>query len=172
MAAQDYIYRELDLVGDGSGSSDMAVNGSITPVEFLIKPPAGKVYILKRMNVVALAASWARADQYGGIALTNGMRILIRNDSITKFEYTLQNKILNWADWGRLAGSDVPTSGGVGHDALVVRWTFAKGTGKDIELVGDQGDELVVIIQDNLSPLEAHTITVQGLTSGRWTPSH
>jgi len=157
-----YLYRLLDDVGDGSGSADMNINGATTPTVFLIKPAASETFNLKRMNIAFIGASMDRGDRYGDLILANGLKVYIGNSEGVTLDYTLQQRIQAWPHWGILAGSDVPSSGGVGFDAMNVRWTFDKGTGEDVELVGAQGDYLAVLVEDDISALGYHFCAVQG----------
>lgn len=156
------IYQALDTVGDGSGLIAQNVNGSITPVKFLIKPPSTHKYILKRMNVHAIDANFNNALNYGTIStLANGIRVYIENDIGIVKEYTSNFKIKHTHDWALLAGTDSITEGSAGADPLTVRWTFARGC-SDIVLDGSKNERLVVEIQDDLSGLDEQSSVVQG----------
>jgi hypothetical protein len=162
LPADDAIYQALDTVGDGSGATNQAVNGSSTPVKFLIKPPVTEKYILKRLNLHAIDSNWNNAGFYGAIALlANGIRIYIENDEGIIKEYTSNFKIQRTHDWALLAGADVTTIGNAGADPLVVRWTFASGY-SNITLDGSKNERFVMEIPDNLSGLDYQVATVQG----------
>ena len=157
-----YLYRILDLVGDGSGAFDMAVNGSIVTQTFMIKPGASEIITLERMNIAAASLNWNNATLYGTLTLANGMRIYMGNDDGETIDYTDQQRIKAWPHWGLFAGSDVPVEGNAGADSLLVRWTFSKGTGRPIELVGSQGDYLAIDVPDDMSGLDYQYAMVQG----------
>jgi hypothetical protein len=160
--AEDAIYQALDTVGNGTGSIEQAVNGSSTPVKFLIKPPATEKYRLKRMNLHAIDLNWSNALFYGAsAALTNGLRVYKENDGGIIKEYTGNFKIKRTHDWALLAGVDATTVGGSGADPLTVRWTFARGF-SDIILDGSKNERLVIEVQDDLSGLDSQVAVVQG----------
>lgn len=161
--AKRYLYRALDLVGDGSGAFDMAVDGSVAVKTFMIKPGVTEVFTLERINIAAASSNWNDATLYGTLTLANGMRIYLGNDEGVMLDYTIQQRIKAWPHWGLLAGSDVPVEGNAGSDPLNVRWTFEKGTGGPIELVGAQGDYLAIDVADNMSGLDYHYAMVQGI---------
>ncbi len=161
-ALSGFQFRILDTVGDGSGTIDQAVNGAVTPVIFKIAPPAGVKYTFKRINIVAASGNWNRADQYGAAGtLSNGIKVYVGNTLGVTKDFTLKKTITAWPLWGLLAGSDIPTTGGVGSDSLSVRWTFAKGR-QDFQLDGDQGDYFAIEIQDDLSGLDYQYAMIQG----------
>jgi hypothetical protein len=51
---------------------------------------------------------------------------------------------------------------GVGAESCGARWTFSK-SGSPIILVGDLGDHLDVIAQDDFSGLDSHTFKFDGI---------
>ena len=160
--ATDHIFQALDIVGDGSGATSQKVNGSVTPVKFMIKPPATHKYILKRLNLEAIDGNWNNALFYGASsALANGIRIYIEDDSGIVKEYTSNFKIKRARDWSLLAGTDAVTVGTAGADPLTVRWTFARGC-SDIVLDGSKNERLVMEIQDDLQGLDDQIAVVQG----------
>ena len=158
-----HVYRILDLVGDGSGAFDMAVDGSSVVQKFMIKPGPTEVFSLVRMNIAAASLNWNDATLYGTLTLANGMRVYMGNDDGVTIDYTAQQRIKAWPQWGLLAGSDVPVEGNAGADPLNVRWTFSRGTGKPIELVGAQGDYLAIDVADNMGGLDYQYAMVQGI---------
>ena len=156
------LYRLLDLNEDGTGSHEMAVNGTSTPQIFMVKPGPGEKIKIERVLVTGISGNWNRADQFGAAGrLTNGIQVYTASSQGIQEDYTKQETLKCWTDFGLLAGSDVPTSGGSGADALVVRWTCNKGY-QEIELVGDSGDFFAFKIQDNLSSLDYLRVAVQG----------
>ncbi len=162
VGTEKFIYRILDTVGDGSGTTDMAVDGSTTPVVFMVKPADGETFKFKRLNLVACATSFDRADRYGDLTLATGFEIYTGNSLGVTKDFTAQLKITAWPMWGLLAGSDIPTSAGVGFDSFSVRWTFDKGSGEDIELVGSQGDYFAIKVNDNVAALIYQYVMLQG----------
>jgi hypothetical protein len=146
------VYQILDTVGDASGTIEQAVDGSSTPVEFIIKPASDEKYILKRLNLLAIAGNFNNAANYGSAAnpLTTGIDVFVRDSTGIILNYTAKKKITRSHDWGLLSGVDAVAQGGAGSDPLLVRWTFSNG-GDNLELNGKNGEELVVKISDNMT---------------------
>ena len=46
------INRILDTNGDGTGSTNQAVDGSVTPVTFKLAPAAGEVILVSRISLL------------------------------------------------------------------------------------------------------------------------
>ena len=158
----DSIYQALDTTGDGSGTTNQNVNGSVVPVKFLIQPPSTEKYMLKRFNLHAVDANWNNALFYGAIGtLPNGIRIYVEDDGGIIKEYTGNFKIQRSRDWALLAGADAITIGAAGADPLIVRWTFDKGS-SEIPLDGSNNERFVMEIPDDLTGLDYQVAVIQG----------
>jgi hypothetical protein len=157
----DSVYQLLSTNGDGTGTVSMNVDGSSTSVKFFIQPPVTEKYTLTRMNVEVIDGSFNDALKYGALTLGNGMRVYVENDSGIIKEYTTGFTIKRNFDWALLAGVDVPILSAPVTDALVVRWSFAKGC-SDIILDGSNTERLVVEVQDLMTGLDEQLILVQG----------
>lgn len=160
--ATDQIIQALDETGDGTGNINQNVNGSITPVKFMIKPPVTEKNILKRLNLHAIDLNWNDAKVYGAIGvLPNGIRIYIENDSGIIKEYTNNFKIKRTHDWALLAGIDTVSIGSAGADPFTVRWTFERSF-SDIVIDGAHGERFVMEIPDDLTGLDDQIAVIQG----------
>lgn len=159
--AADSVYQLLSTNGDGTGTVSMNVDGSSTPVKFFIQPPVTEKYILKRMNVEVIDSNFNDALKYGGLTLSSGMRVYVENDSGIIKEYTTGFTIKRNFDWALFAGVDVPILSAPVTDALIIRWSFAKGC-SDIILDGSNTERLVVEVQDLMTGLDDQLIMVQG----------
>ena len=160
----DAIYQILSTNGDETGTISQNVVGSVgTPILFFIQPPVDEKYRLRRMNIHAIDGNWNNALQYGALggALTNGIRIYVRDDSGIIKEYTAGKKITRTHDWALLAGVDSVNIGAATADPLMVRWTFNRGA-TDIILDGSNNERLVLAIEDDLSGLNDQLAMVQG----------
>ncbi len=160
----------LDLVGDGSGTNDSAINGAVTPQEFTYRPAIDPVYnepivaLLERMNIYLETASRITPALYGDVDLSSGvgLTVTVKNADGVIHDFT-PNAITTTQHWGLLAGSDVsPSAFAAGVDAVNVRWTFSKG-GDPLVLDGRNGEYLSVLISDDLSGLTSQLMQVQGL---------
>jgi len=73
----------FDAAGDGSGSTDMAVDGSGTAVSFKVTAQAGEIIRIERIVMLVYddteTFEWAK---FGSLAaLTNGLRLRLRGGS-------------------------------------------------------------------------------------------
>lgn len=155
---RDPIYRVLDLVGDGTGEKNAAIDGTI-PKVFKIM---GKLFIY-RMLVYLKDQTDFWTETYGGrSALTNGLLVqkrLISDDSVI-VDYLDGLPIKSNPDWGRVCYDTVPDELRAGQRHLKVRWSFYK-SGQPISL--SKEEYFCVVIQDDLTPLAEHYFSVQGV---------
>ncbi len=155
------ITRKLDTVGNGTGAKDMAVDGSTIPVPFLVKPAAGEVLRVARWILTIRdggsfdSGGWGNN---GGSPLDEGLLVEMIQDSVT---YPLLDAVKSHVDVASLCYNLSHHSWGSGDEFLVARWTFT-ATGQYLRLVGDDGDELRVVVRDDLTHLVEQTIYVQG----------
>ena len=152
--------RKLDTVGDMSGDTDMAVDGSTVNAIYRIKPAAGQIFQVVRIMVyVEDNASFDSGGwgALGGTPLTNGCLLRKVQNSVTFDGVEMKSN-------GELSSImyDVNhQSYGAGNEFLVGRLTFSK-FGGDIRLKGDNADELQFIIRDNLTGLAQQYIYAEG----------
>lgn len=154
------LYQFLDTVGDGSGSISMAVDGSITPVVFKLKPPAGQVYQIARVIFSLRDNAAMDAGGWGGVAtpLTNGLLTEIKQQGVTEstlpplkshFDIAARSYDISHHEWG------------TGDEFVVARLTYTKA-GRYLYLDGDEGDEYIVTIRDDISYLVEQMMNIQG----------
>lgn len=140
-------------------SIDMTVNGSVTPQEFQISPPAGTSWDVTKVVFHIEDSTTMDDGTFGGInALTNGIVLQSRN-GIYKNEFNIKRN----GDFSLFATKqyvDKPPSG-TGYAINATR-TFAgqNETGVTIRLT--EGDTLVLIVQDDLTGLDVFNIVVHG----------
>ncbi len=142
VAAQGQIVGKLA----NTGSIDMVVDGSGTPVVFEYRAPASASVELDKLRLVlsaqALAFNGASFGKGGG-ALPNGVEInLYANES--SFTGTLTTIFVN-EDFFTLLDTDIFGNSG---DAVV---GTTLNFGPDIFLVSGSSDRIEVVIQDNLT---------------------
>ena len=146
---------------DGTGTDNMSVNGSSTPVDFWYEVPAGFNFLWYRgMFVIEDSAKVFNATEFGPIpALANGVKGYI--DTLkTSLEITAGiGALMTNADFARFAGVDVnPIADGRG---LAVRWTLsAVGGGRPVLL--QSGWKFRMEVNDNLSTISKINTTIQG----------
>jgi hypothetical protein len=157
--------RVLDTNGDGTGTKDSSVDGSVTQQIFKINPPAEGVIILERMLVEIRFTGAGRAQDYGDISggLATGLDIGVFNESDDSLaiDYLDGIPIQTNAGWGRVCYDVDQKDWGAGDKFMQIRWTFTRaGTGTMLS----EGDTAYfgVHIHDNLSTLVDQYFTVQG----------
>ena len=155
-------YQLMDLVGDGSGSANMNVNGSATPVTFLVKPSAGSVIKLARIITSIRDTGGFDSGGWGnngGSPLTNGIELKWKRNSVL---YNLtENPIKSHFDLASYSYDFMHFNFGAGDEFVTNRFTFTKA-GQYLTLDGNLGDELQVIINDDLTYLVDQRVSAQG----------
>jgi hypothetical protein len=133
-------------------SDDLQVDGSVTSQIFTIKPLPGQVGDFTRVILVIESGSAMDYTKFGSItALLNGCVLRVKREN---GDY---RNIFNWKTNGEFIEHSFDSlfenkSGGGGF-GFVGRSTFAGQSkrGVAIRLDGDLGEELQVIVQDNLT---------------------
>lgn len=152
---------------DTAGSSDAAIDGSVTPVEFFTRPPPGEVWRIARL-LVTFEASSISAAYYGPVGvgiLTNGIRLYIADDDREVNDLLDGDTIKKSAEWVEYCFDAEVKAWGAGNDFLTARWTFTKA-GVPLRLNGNRRERFVALIQDDLTGLVAHEFVVQGYREG------
>ena len=130
---------------------NMAVAGTLaSPVTYLIKPHASEVWHITRMNFTMVHKSQATDALFGSLtALTNG--VVIRSVTDILGIKTLTNAKSN-QDW-RNDMFDVVYSDKAGPSLFGTagRWSWKQRTDAIIRLDGATGDQLEILIQDDLT---------------------
>lgn len=155
----DRIDQLLDTLGNGQGTTDMAT----TADEYLYKPAVDTVAVLQRALIYIVTAARIDPGEYGDqAALTNGIKITVKDSSGTVLHDFTPVAITTNGHWALLAGSDlVPPAYTAGVDNLYIRWTFSKA-GYPVILNGDKGEYFSCNVRDTLASLSNHFIQVQG----------
>lgn len=148
-------------------STNLAVNGSVTPVHFHLRTGAPSIpskIDITRMIIVCQTAGSVDLNKFGDLpALTNGL--LFRKENGATGE---QRNILNAksnADLAGLAYDWEPYSASnpaQGVDGFKWRLTFASQGKIGVVLRIDQFGQLGMIVQDNLSGLVSLNVMVEG----------
>lgn len=156
---REYLCRHLR---NAAGSGQTAIDGSVTPVEFFIRPPGDEIWRIARM-VVFIEDSKINADDYGAIVggLTNGVELYVADDNGI-INHLMDNGAVNSsAEWAEYCYDADAKFWGVGNEFLTVRWTFTKA-GVPIRLDGSKRQRLAILIQDDLTGLIGQEFIVQG----------
>lgn len=158
------LFRYMDTNGDGTGSRDANVDGSVTPVLFKFVPPAGTVYRLEQLIIhIRCDRAGFSAETYGNLtALTNGMTINTRrqvDDSVVNCicgGYPIKTN----AGWTAVCFDVRIDDFGVGDRFVTARW-LSPNLGYPLFMTDEY--YLSAIVQDDLSSLTAHTFMVHGV---------
>ena len=133
------------------GSPDMDVNGSGTPVEFVLEGLENERLYLSQLNLYIEDSSNFDSGNFGGISgLTNGLQIVV-DDGVLPVE------ILNIKDNAQIAAVFPVLQK---DDALKNndrQHMFASSNPSDAQVIVD--DTIKVIIQDNLTGLDVLRIS-------------
>ena len=161
-------YQRVDTVGDGSGNSNMAVDGSITPVVFKISPGEGETIKLARIMIYVEDSGAFDADKWGnGITLANGIDFKVSKNGVVSD--LLGFSIKSSGEMASICHDINHESFGIGNEFVSFRWTFEKA-GSKISLrgsgliLGDAvNDELQLIVNDDLRGLVKMYVHAQGI---------
>ena len=147
--------RFIDSVGDGSGSINLNVNGSVTPVIFRYTPSFTDVVYIRRLIFYLSDTGTLDSGGFGnGAALTNGIEFMgMRNVGLpSEFRFTDGSfrPIKTNTEWQSYAHDIIHSSWGTGDESYSVRYTLEKD-GTDLALTSANLDEFWIIINDDLS---------------------
>jgi hypothetical protein len=148
--------RYMDTVGNGTGTKNAAtLDGSSTPVILKIKPGATEKFEVQRLIVSMLIGANNPNVGYGNSAspLTNGIEMKVITGAATGstvWDITDGVPIKNNHDYKNLCHDEIVSTYGTTESDISWRYTFSKD-GKPIVLDGGLGDELHVIINDDLT---------------------
>lgn len=154
-------FRFASEAGDGTGSFNMAVNGSVTPVTFKVKPAPGEIIRIARIITSIRATAAFRAGGWGSqtAPLDNGIDVIWKKNNV--FIPLMRDKVKSHYDLSSVSFDTAYHDWGQGDQFLVNRFTFKKA-GQYIRLVGDDGDEFQFVINDSLLYLVDQRVSVQG----------
>ena len=145
----------------GTVETDMAVTGSpSSPVIYILEPPQGAIWYITRLIFSMTHGSAGDLGLFGDLAaLTNGVTLRVRLDGV-------YSTITNWkvnSDIKRdFYDVDFDTrSGGSGVAGTSGRGSFDK-LNVAVELDGNKGDQLELMIQDDLVGLVHYELNGQG----------
>lgn len=140
---------------------ELDVNASITPVEATLKPAAGVSWDITRIIISMVHLGPADDGMFGDLAaLTKGV-ILRKSNGI---HHTIFNAKTNGELRERMYDVTYSDKAPAGQYGTSGRRTFGgqSRNGVTIRLDGDSGDELQILIQDDLTGLTTFRIIAQG----------
>lgn len=156
------VSRYLDTNGDGTGTKNFIGNHAATTA--FIAPAAGQIFRIARLIVSIEDGTGIKSGLYGALtALPNGVTITEVDDSGTLVDFTDGVPIKTNGQWGQLcydvdlkSWSASPT-----EEMVLVRYTFMRA-GQYVRLIGDNGGQLQVNLNDNFTGLLSHRFMAQG----------
>lgn len=161
MKRYDEIFRLLDTVGNGTGTTEATGNYSVTPQSFKYTAPSGWAEI-QRIIVMIQDTGAFDIEEYGnGVALTNGIRVFLRDSEDNVIQEYTSFPIKSNGDWAGHCHDFNHFDFGTGDEVGTIRWTFAK-SGQPIIVKLDQGEYFEVLLNDDFSGLNKHRFTIQG----------
>lgn len=143
------------------GNHNLAVNGSVTTVIAKTTPPSGVKWDITRVMVHIEDDSAMDSGRFGGIAgLTNGVVLRMKDGTHQNIYNVKTNGELSQRSYDLTYDDKAPA----GIFGLTCRTTFAGPSkhGVVIRLDGNTGDELQLLIQDDLTELTDFHIIAQG----------
>jgi len=145
----------IDNVKTSGGSKYLSVDGSGTPVNFDYTVPAGDIFYIQVLSFIMQDVGTNSLAKFGGLtALTNGVKIEMRIGGTTYLTTIIKTN----------AELITTFNTGIGVENSLFSATLAGNITFDspIRMVGDDGDYLRVIIQDDLEDIGFFESRVQG----------
>jgi hypothetical protein len=176
-----FLPQDMMFERDGeSGDTEICVDGSVNPVSFLVKPPAGQIWIMHYFSLVFVDASanWGSALFGPGPALTNGLQILFDafDPPVEVVEATIKNNVdldhffggseqaIGTGPGGGIYNTDRFFSGRMIFSLTTFSEKFNREPDRNVFLDGDNGDRAIIRVNDDLTPITVAggTITMSG----------
>ena len=149
------VSRAVSIKLKNGANDNMNVNGSVTPVTFEAKPPAGKKWRLIRALIYMESGTNFSAEKFAHLVeLANGVENKINGVTITTWK-TNRDLALEMHDL------NAPTALAKEAKSVSGRWSFDKAFGSMVLVNADDGG-VQVVINDDLSALDAFYVTIQG----------
>lgn len=125
-------------------SIEMAVNGSVTPIQFDLVPGSAEIWRVARLVLQIVAPTAASPELFGSLAaLTNGLLIEVRNAGGVLIDLTAGAPIKANLDLA------LGWSTSIADTIVGAEWLFAS----PLRIEGGLGEFLRLTVQDNLSTL-------------------
>ena len=147
-------------LSDSSGSIEMNVDGSVTPVEFKLQPPADENYLVHRAILyIEDSGSFDSGFWGNGITMANGIDFCLvidgKESTCTPFPWKMIG------DVAAVAYDFDHKKIGAGNEWAASRLSFDK-FGDGVPLSGQRGDYLLMRINDDLTGLVRQHLTAEG----------
>jgi len=169
--------RYLDTNGDGTGTNEIQGDHSSTEQVYLVMPPRGERYLIRRFVIFIDGSGSLGEDEYAnlGAPLTNGLVLRVRRhtESDNIFNLTDDVPIKTNAHWLRHTEHVHRWEAASGADALSAVIDFQEAFHPDgLLLDGEKGDALELVAQDDFSGAQIveHRALVEGWILGPSAP--
>lgn len=160
------------LTSDGlvTGSHNANVDGSVTPVDYIMECMPGEIIRIARLLVLITDTGSFDSGGYGnGPVLTNGITLWVQYAGGVKVDFLNGDTIKKNVDWDGFCYDVDPSSYGSGDEALAVRWSMDKfNNGLGMTLLS--GDKVGIRINDNMTNLVEQKFLIQGVQLGKTDP--
>jgi len=153
-------YRSAAVVESG-GSSDLNVDGSVTPVEFNVVPNSGKIFFITEISVI-LEDQSMNYTKFGGITggLTNGLGIEVKEGGEALRNIAAFGSIKTNAGFALGGGGIQLTSSNT--DIFVVVYTLLTKSQTSFKLADSDGDFFRVTVNDVLTTIDNFKVITFG----------
>jgi len=150
--------RIAEFLKESGGSSDLNVDGSVTPVTFSAAPPTGKKWFIQSVTLVLEDAS-INFTKFGGIpgGLTNGIEIRVKEGGLA--EATLGTFKTN-GDF-HVFTTDIRIDSAA-TDFLTVNANIKENTGTTLEIADANSEIFKIIVNDDLTTLDRFNVLIKG----------
>jgi len=154
------IYRSAAAV-DGGASSDLNVDGSVTPVEFNVVPNTGKIFFITEIALI-MEDQAMNYTKFGGITggLANGIGVEVKEGGETVRDIAIAGSIKTNAGFA-LAGGGIELSSS-NTDLFVAIYNIVGKSKTSFKLVDSDGDFFRVTVNDDLRPIDNFKVIVYG----------
>jgi len=158
------VSRFLDTNGDGTGTKNAAVNGSVTPAQFFIQPPPGKSFFIKGLDIRVVDAGLLLPEGYGALAaLSTGIQLLrYKPEPVNMLDGVNVVRHYDWLTFSQgRSWADTTGLGVTNNNTFTCHVKFPEA----VFLDGGSGDRMAVIISDDLTGLVQHYFRAVGYES-------
>lgn len=153
----DYVF-PIEGTAIREGKTSLNVNGSVTPITVIFKPTTGVMWDIYSIALSIVDNTAMDDSLFGGLpSLTKGI-VLRKTDGESRSYFNIKSNG-GFSTRGDLIYSEKAPSGYYG---LTFIKDFPKTVGVAIRLNGDKGEQLELIIQDDLSGIFSFTALCRG----------
>jgi len=150
--SREYRYRDIRFRTVGS-AKEMAVDGSVTPVDFFIQPPSDELWYIEYITLLILDPGVMAANVFGSLvaALSTGLEIIEKIKSVESIYTTIEDN----ADLAQCFFGGSTSSSPVGPTDAGFLDTVDRAVGRMpfhgiVSLDGADSDQFIARVNDDL----------------------